>query len=478
MSGLGQRDAVVVGAGPNGLAAAITLAEAGWSVRVIEAGETVGGGMRSGEETLPGFVHDICSAIHPLALASPVFRRWPLADHGLEWVHPPAALAHTVEEGSAALLWQDLDATASELGSDGAAWRRLFAPLVRDWERIAPAALSPLRVPRHPLAAGRFGLLAVRPAVGLAANRFEGDHARALFAGMAAHSMLRLDQAVTAGFGLVMGILGHLVGWPLPRGGTQALAGALAGYLKSLGGEIATGWRVDSLDELPPARAVLLDVGPHQLARIAGDRLPPSYRDRLTRYRYGPGVFKVDWALDGPVPWKAEGCRQAGTVHVGGTLGEIAAAEDLVGHGRHPERPFLILAQQSLFDGTRALEGTHTLWGYCHVPNGSTVDMTERIEAQVERFAPGFRDLILARKVRPPAAVEAYNANYVGGDINGGAQDLRQLFARPVARWSPYTTPVDGLYLCSSSTPPGGGVHGLCGWHAAQAVLGRAGVRR
>ncbi|MGH8901065.1 MAG: phytoene desaturase family protein [Egibacteraceae bacterium] len=466
-------DAVVVGSGPNGLAAAITLAAAGRSVLVAEAAETVGGGVRSAELTLPGFVHDVCSAIHPLGLASPVFAGMPLADHGLEWVQPPIALAHPLDDSSAALLHQDLGVTGASLGTDADAWQRLFAPLVREWDGIAQAALGPPRIPRHPLAAARFGLSAIQPAALLAQTRFRGPAARGLFAGMAAHAFLPLHKPVTAGFGLVLGILGHRVGWPLPRGGSQVIADALAAHLRELGGEIRTGWRVRSLDELPSSRTVLLDVTPKQLLRIAGDRLPPGYRRRLERYRYGPGVFKVDWALDGPVPWSAPGCAQAGTVHVGGTFQEITAAEDTVAHGHHPERPFVLVAQQSLFDDSRAPDGKHTLWAYCHVPNGSTVDMTEPIEAQIERFAPGFRDLILARSVRAPAAMEAHNANYIGGDINGGAQDLGQLFTRPVARLSPYTTPLPGLYLCSASTPPGGGVHGLCGFYAAQAALSR-----
>jgi phytoene dehydrogenase-like protein len=466
-------DAVVVGAGPNGLAAAITLAEAGRSVLVIEAADTVGGGTRSAELTLPGFVHDVCSAIHPLAVASPVFAGMPLGDHGLEWIRPPIALAHPLDDGSAALLHQDLGATGTSLDADATAWQRLFAPLARDWDGIAQATLGPMRIPHHPLVAARFGLLAVQPAAHLAQARFRGPRARALFAGMAAHAFLPLHQPVTAGFGLVLGALAHRVGWSLPRGGSQAIADALAAYFRTLGGELRTGFEVRSLDELPTSRVVLLDVTPRQFLRIAGDRLPSGYCRQLMGYRYGPGVCKIDWALDGPVPWTAPGCVQAGTVHVGGTLQEIEEAEDAVAHGRHPERPFVLIAQQSLFDDSRAPDGKHTLWGYCHVPNGSTVDMTVRIEAQLERFAPGFRDLVLARAVRTAAEMQAYNPNYVGGDINGGVQDLRQLFTRPAARLSPYTTPLSGVYLCSSSTPPGGGVHGLCGFFAAQAALRR-----
>ena len=467
------RDAVVVGSGPNGLAAAITLAREGRSVLVLEAEATVGGGMRTAELTLPAFRHDVCSAIHPLVAGSPFFRTLPLTEHGLELVQPPAPLAHPLDGGTAAVLERSLDATAESLGRDGRAYSRLMRPLVERADDLLREILGPLRVPRHPLLLGRFGPPALRSAVGLARAAFEGEPARALFAGMAAHSMVSLDRTATASFSLVLGLLAHAVGWPLTRGGSQQIADALTAHLVSLGGEVQTGRRVESLADVPLARAVLFDVTPRQLVRIAGERLPARYRRGLERYRYGPGSFKLDWALDGPIPWSAEECARAGTVHLGGRLEEIAEAEQTVARGQHPERPYVLLAQQSLFDSSRAPAGRHTAWAYCHVPNGSTVDMTERIEAQIERFAPGFRERVLERSVMTPADLERYNANYVGGDINGGLQDLRQLFARPVARLVPYSTPVPGLYLCSSSTPPGGGVHGMCGYFAARAALRR-----
>jgi phytoene dehydrogenase-like protein len=473
--GLRSYDAVVVGAGPNGLAAAITLARAGRSVLVLEANETIGGGARSAELTLPGFTHDICSAIHPLAIGSPFFRTLPLDRYGLEWVHPHAPLAHPFDDGTAALLERSIEMTGETLAPDGAAYRKLMRPLADDWGRLEADLLGPVRLPRHPLALARFGLRALRPARGLAEGSFKGTRARALFAGLAAHSMLPLERWGTAAFALVLAVTGHVVGWPVPRGGAQKIADALASYLRSLGGEIVTGARVETVDELPPSRAVLCDVTPRQLLKIAGHRLPASYRRALLRYRYGVAAYKVDWALDGPVPWRAPTCARAATVHLGGTLEEIAEAERQTWGGEHPDRPFVLLAQPSLFDPTRAPEGRHTLWAYCHVPNGSGVDMTERIENQIERFAPGFRDRVLARSVLPPAELERRNANLVGGDINGGAQDLRQIFARPALRLNPYSTPAKGLYICSSSTPPGGGVHGMCGHMAALAALRQAG---
>jgi phytoene dehydrogenase-like protein len=464
-------DAIVVGAGPNGLAAAIVLAREGFSVRIVEAGQTVGGGARSAELTLPGFVHDVCSAIHPLGIASPLFRTLPLAEHGLEWIHPPAALAHPFDDGTAALLARSGEAAALGLGEDADRWRRLFAPLVRDAEPLLDEVLAPVHLPAHPVALARFGARSAPPATGLARLVFRGVEARGLFAGLAAHSMLPLSRPPSAAFGLMLGLLGHAVGWPLPRGGSQRISDALASYLRTLGGEIETGRRVESLAELGDARAVLLDVAPRALLALAGDRLPSGYRRRLERYRHGPGVFKLDWALDGPIPWRAEECARAATVHLGPTLQEIADSEAAPGRGEIADRPYVLLAQQSLFDPTRAPAGQHAAWAYCHVPNGSTVDMTERIEGQVERFATGFRERILARSALGPADLERYNANYVGGDINGGAATLSQLLTRPVARLSPYTTPLPGVFLCSSSTPPGGGVHGMCGYHAARAAL-------
>lgn len=462
-------DAVVIGSGPNGLAAAIELARAGRSVLVCEAEETIGGGARSAELTLPGFVHDVCSAIHPLAIASPFFRTLPLDRHGLEWIHPPAPLAHPFDDGTAAVLERSIDRTSETLGVDAEAYRRLMRPLAASWERLEWELLGPVRWPRHPLALARFGIRGLCSANGLAERIFTRDRARAFFAGLAAHSMLPLEGIATAAIGLVLGIAGHRAGWPLPRGGAQKITDALASCLRSLKGEIVTGWRVETIDELPASRSVLCDLTPRQLLRVAGGRFPEGYRRKLSRYRYGPGAFKMDWALDGPIPWKASDCARAGTVHLGGSFAEIAASERAPAKAEHPEKPYVLVAQPSLFDPTRAPAGKHTAWAYCHVPNGSTFDMTERIESQIERFAPGFRKLVLARKVMPPAELERHNANLVGGDIGGGAQDIRQLFWRPTARL--YSTPAKGLYICSSSTPPGGGVHGMCGYFAARAAL-------
>jgi phytoene dehydrogenase-like protein len=464
-------EVIVVGSGPNGLAAAIVLARAGLSVRVLEAADTIGGGARSAELTLPGFVHDVCSAIHPLGAASPLFRMLPLQEHGVEWIEPSAALAHPFDDGTAALLERSPEAAAPALGEDDRRWRRLFAPLARDAEPLLDEVLAPLHVPSHPLALARFGARAALPATALARLSFRDAKARGLFAGLAAHSMLPLARPPSGAFGLMLGLLGHAVGWPFPRGGSQRLSDGLASYLRSLGGEIETGHRVESLAELKGTRPVLLDVTPRGLLALAGDRLPSRYRRGLERYRYGPGVFKLDLALDGPIPWRAEECTRAGTVHLGATLEEIAASEAAAWRGEIAERPYVLLAQQSLFDASRAPAGQHTVWAYCHVPNGSTIDVTERIERQIERFAPGFRDRILARSALGPADIERHNANNVGGDINGGAATLSQLFTRPVARLSPYTTPLPGVFLCSASTPPGGGVHGMCGYHAAQAAL-------
>jgi phytoene dehydrogenase-like protein len=465
-------DAVVVGSGPNGLSAAIVLARAGHRVTVLEGSQTLGGGCRSEELTLPGFVHDTCATVHALALISPFLSRVPLAEHGLELVHPDAPLAHPLDDGSAVVLERSVAATAEGLGSDAHAYRRLFDPLVRAAPELMREILGPLRPPRHPLVMARFGLGALRSAVGLARSRFEGERARALVAGCCAHSMLSLRTPSSASFGIVLMVSAHRVGWPVARGGSQRLADALASHLRSAGGQIETGRWVKTLDEIAGFGAtVLLDVTPRHLLRLAGRRLPAGYARRLARYRYGPGVFKLDWALDGPIPWTAPEVARAGTVHVGGTLEEIASSEDAAVGGEHSERPFVLLVQPSLFDDARAPEGKHTAWAYCHVPHGSTRDMTEVIETQVERFAPGFKDLIAGRSALGPAEVEARNPNYVGGDINGGAQDLRQLFTRPVARLCPYSTPVEGLYICSSATPPGGGVHGMCGYWAARAAL-------
>jgi len=465
MGGKSFYDAIVIGSGPNGLSAAIVLAQAGRSVLVVEAEQTIGGGTRSSELTLSGFVHDVCSAVHPLAIASPFFRTLPLERYGLEWIQPGYPLAHPLDDGSAVVLDRSIETTSRALGEDAQAYRRLMAPLVANWNYLQAELLGPLRFPRHPLALARFGRHALRSASGLARSIFRTERARALLAGLAAHSILPLEQLSTAAIGLVLGIVGHVAGWPIPRGGSQRIANSLACHLRSLGGEIVTNWRVESIDELPHARVVLCDVTPRGLLRIAGHRFSNGYRRALQRYRYGAGAYKVDWALRGPIPWRAAECAQAATVHLGGTLSEIASAESAPWKGKHAERPFVLLAQPSLFDPSRAPAGRHTAWTYCHVPNGSNFDMTERIENQIERFAPGFKDLILARCAWPPAVLEQHNANLVGGDISGGATDLRQMFWRPT-RWL-YTTPVKGLYICSSSSPPGGGVHGMCGYAAA-----------
>lgn len=466
-------DAVIVGSGPNGLAAAITLARAGRSVLLIEGRDTVGGGMRTAELTLPGFRHDICSAVHPLGMASPFFKRLPLEQHGLRWIQPNAPLAHPLDHGQAVLLERSFDATAAWLGRDGAAWRSLVQPLAARWEEMSTDLLGPLRLPRHPLLYARFGAGAILPAATLARAWFRGRRARALFAGLAAHSIMSLQRPLTAAYGLTMGLLAHAVGWPMPAGGSQSIADALASYLRALGGEIRTGRWVRTLAELPPAAVALFDITPRDLLTIAGDALPTGYRRTLGRYRYGPGVFKLDYALDGPIPWRNPAVARGGTVHVGGTLEEISASERDAWQGRHSARPFVLVIQPSLFDPSRAPAGRHTAWAYCHVPNGSTLEMTAAVEAQIERFAPGFRDRILARHAMNAAQMQQYNPNYVGGDINSGVQDLFQHFTRPAVRLSPYTTPNPRLFLCSSATPPGGGVHGMCGYWAAQAALRR-----
>jgi phytoene dehydrogenase-like protein len=467
----GSFDAVIVGSGPNGLAAAITLARAGRSVLVIEGRDTVGGGMRTAELTLPGFRHDICSAVHPLGLASPFFRSLPLADHGLRWIQPDAPLAHPLDHGEAVVLDRSCAVTAASLERDGAAYRRLLEALAERWEEILADLLGPLRLPRHPIPFARFGAAALLPATTLARTWFRDQRARALFGGVSAHSIMPLQRPLTAAYGLMLGLLAHGVGWPMPAGGSQSIADALASYLRSLGGEIQTGRWVRSLAELPPAEAYLFDITPRNLLKIAGDALPAGYRRTLRCYRYGPGVFKLDYALDGPIPWRNPAVARGGTVHVGGTLEEIAASEQDAWRGRHSQRPFVLVVQPSLFDPSRAPAGQHTAWAYCHVPNGSTVDMTAAIEGQIERFAPGFRDRILARTAMNAAQMEQYNPNYVGGDINSGVQDLFQHFTRPAVRISPYTTPNPRIFLCSSATPPGGGVHGMCGYWAAQAAL-------
>lgn len=472
---------IVVGSGPNGLAAAIRMAQAGRSVLVLEANDTPGGACRSDQLTLPGFLHDSCSGVYPLGVGSPFFRSLPLEEHGLEWIHPPVALAHPFDDAPPALLTRDVAETAATLGRGGEGYAELLQPMVGRWDELAGDILRPLGLPRHPVTMARFGLKALQSAEGLAGRTLkvgdgpDGERAAAFFAGAAAHSGLPLDMWGTASFGLVLAALGHTVGWPIARSGSRTITDALVSYLRSLGGELRTGVRVRSLRELPHARTIFLDLTPRQVIEVAGDTLPTGYLRRLKRFRYGPGSFKVDWALAGPIPWRSPECAHAGTLHLAGSLAEVVESEQLPLRGRVAERPVVLLSQPTLFDPSRAPAGQHTAWGYCHVPNGSTVDMTDRIEAQVERFAPGFRDLILARHVLSPAELERHDANLVGGDLNGGAATLGQLFFRPVARLDPYSTPVKGLYICSSSTPPGGGVHGMCGFNAAESALGTRG---
>ena len=466
---MNQFDAVVVGSGPNGLAAAITLAQTRRKVIVFEAAATIGGGCQSAELTLPGFMHDVCSAVHPFAVVSPFFQSLPLATHGVEWISPPVMLAHPLDDHPAACLYGSIECTAEALGRDGAAYRQWLGPLAQSWPKIAESVLGPLRWPRHPLSLARFGFQALRPATGLARRAFAGARARALFGGIAAHSMIPLETPPTGGIALALTLAAHVGGWCIPRGGAQRLTDALAAHFRSLGGEIVTETPIRSIDELPPARAILCDLSPRPLLQIAGHRLPPRFRRALGAYRYGMGAFKVDWALDGPVPWADRACMRAGTVHLGGTLEEIAASERETWEGSHPDRPFVLLSQPTLFDSSRAPHGRHIAWAYCHVPHGSPTDMLPRIEQQIQRFAPGFRDRIIARAVRRPADIERHNANFVGGDIAAGATTLGQLFTRPT--WRTYSTPVRGLYLCSASTPPGVGVHGMCGYFAAQRAL-------
>jgi phytoene dehydrogenase-like protein len=468
---MSSHDAIVVGAGPNGLAAAIVLARAGLSVLVVEGSSTIGGGAHTEELTLPGIRHDVCSAVHPLAAASPLFTALPLADHGLEWIEPPVALAHPLDGLPPALLTRDIELGAHSLGVDAGAYRSLMEPLACAWPRLALDILAPLHIPRHPLLLGRFSAIGAQSAQRLVSHRFSGAHARALIGGIASHAVQPLSQAGTAAIGLVLAVAGHRVGWPIPRGGARSIAAALGSYFTKLGGRIETGTWVRSLAELPTSRAVLLDLTPRQVLGVADRLLPSRYKRALGRYRYGPGVYKVDWALADAVPWRADECRQAGTLHLGGSFEEFAAAEQAVAKGEHPEHPTILVSQPSSFDKTRAPAGRHVLWGYCHVPNDSTVDMLPRIEAQIERFAPGFGERVLARHVMTTADLEARNPNLVGGDVGGGANTLRQVFLRPVARWHPCKTPVKGLYICSASTPPGGGVHGMCGYHAAKTAL-------
>jgi phytoene dehydrogenase-like protein len=469
----GKYDAVVVGAGPNGLSAAIVMAKAGLATLLVEAHATPGGGARSAQLTLPGFVHDVCSTVHPLGVMSSLFRSLMLERHGLRWCDPPLALAHILDDGTAVTLERSLGATASRLGEDGPAYLDLMAPFVDDAETLLRAILGPLRPLRAPLKMARFGLLGLRSLESLAKERFTTTGARALLAGMAAHAMQPLSGSSTASFALVLALAGHVANWPVARGGSQAITNALVQELSELGGELRLGQTVTSIDELPSARAYLFDVTPRQLLSLAGHQLPERYRARLRRFRYGPSVFKMDWALRAPIPWRDPAVAHAATVHLSGSLADVAAAEAAVHQGKVAERPFVILVQPSLFDSSRAPAGQHTAWAYCHMPWGSQLDASSLIEAHVERYAPGFRDLIVARAAMDATAMERYNANYVGGDINGGSATLGQLFTRPVARLDPYSTPAPHIFLCSSSTPPGGGVHGMCGYWAAASALKR-----
>jgi phytoene dehydrogenase-like protein len=469
-------DAVVVGAGPNGLSAAIEIARAGLSVCVLEANEMIGGGARTLELTEPGYLHDVCSAIHPMGALSPFFTDVDVERWGVEWIESPLALAHPLDDGPPAVLSALIDETIASLGPDAKAYRDLVTPFAEHAAELFPEILKPIRIPSHPILMGRFGLVGLRSCEGLVEGEFEGEPAKALFTGCAAHSVTRLDQPATASFGLVLLLAAHEVGWPLVRRGSQSIIAALAACLESLGGTIHVGHRVRSMRDVPHSRVVLFDLTPRQIVRIARDELPASYVEQLEAYRYGPGAFKIDWALDGPIPWRDKACALAATVHLGGTAAEVVAAEAEVADGKHPDRPYVLFAQQSLFDTTRAPEGRQTGWAYCHVPNGSDVDMTARIERQVERFAPGFRDRILARHTITAAGHEVINENMVGGDVGGGANTLGQFLARPVVRVDPYSTPNERLYICSSSTPPGGGVHGMCGYWAARSALDRLGA--
>jgi len=464
-----QPDSVVIGSGPNGLAAAIVLAQAGRSVRVFEADRQIGGGVRSAMLTVPGFVHDVCSAVHPFARASPFFRTLPLDRYGLDWIDPPVMIAHPFDDGPSAAVYRDVGATAIGLGADGHAYRLLIEPIVDNWRRLEPTILGPLAMPRYPVTAARFAAQALRSANAVARSVFTTDRARALFAGIAAHGMLPLDTMLTAGIGLVLGAMAHVVGWPIPKGGAGQIADALAAHLTSLGGNIVTDAPVASIDEVRFARTILCDLSPRPLLKIAGHRFPPRYRNALARYRYGMGAFKIDWALRSPVPWRDPICTRAATIHLGGSFDEIGQSEADAWTGRITDRPFVIAVQPSLFDPDRAPAGKHTFWAYCHVPHASAVDMTARIERQIERFAPGFRDAVLGRHVMAPADLERHNPNLVGGDIASGVTDIRQFFTRPT--WRRYSTPLSGVYICSAATPPGVGVHGMCGYFAARTAL-------
>lgn len=467
-------DAVVIGSGPNGLSAAIELARNGLATKVFEAAESVGGGTRTAELTLPGFHHDICSAIHPMAATSPFFKSLPLEEHGLSWIRPDYPLAHPLDDEPAAVLYQSFAQTVKGLQKDGISYQKLLEPFVQRWEALAPQLLGPFNLlPVTPFLMARFGMKALQSALRLSGSTFSTQRAQALFAGLAGHSVLPLDAMATAAIAIVFCSVAHHEGWPFPKGGSHAITKALASYLESLGGEIETGRRITTLDELPESRAVFFNTTPSQILEIARSRIPDSYSAKLEKFNYGPGVFKIDLALDGPIPWRDPACRKAGTVHVGGSQEEIAASEKAMAEGRHSDKPYILVAQQSLFDESRAPEGKHTAWAYCHVPNGSIRDMTGPILNQIERFAPGFRSLIIGSHSMNTEAMESYNPNYIGGDINGGRQDITQLFTRPAGLFDPYHIPGTHMYIASSSTPPGGGVHGMAGYHAARSAIKR-----
>jgi phytoene dehydrogenase-like protein len=467
------RQVVVVGSGPNGLSAAVALAREGHHVTVYEANPEIGGGASTRQLTIPGFHHDVCSAVHPMGVTSPFFRTLPLKEYGLEWIHPPILMAHPFDDGTAASLVRSVEATAYSMGSkDGPAYRRLMDPFVRNWEPLLADALEPpIHIPRKPILMARLGRFGFPPARTIANRLFVSDRARAFFLGIAAHVLLPMENAPTAAFGIMLALAGHAGGWPISRGGSQSISNALAGILRNHRGEVVTSSPITSLARFDRADAVVLDLTARQVLKLAADRLPSNYRSQLQKFRYGPGVFKIDWALSGPIPWKALECRQAGTIHLGASSDEIAESAAKAWYGQEDKNPFILLAQPSLFDPTRCPPGSHTAWAYCHVPHGSTTDQSEVIERKIERFAPGFRDLILARNTLNTQQLEAHNANLVGGDINGGVQDVMQLLFRPACRLDPYSTPAKGLFICSASTPPGGAVHGMCGYNASRSVL-------
>ncbi len=470
-SSLSNYDAFVIGSGPNGLAAAIALAQQGLKVKIFESKDSVGGGTRTLELREPGFKHDICSAVHPTAVSSPFFNTLPLSDYGLEWIHPDFPVAHPLEDGEAVIAEKSFENTLERLGADSKNYRKLFKEFVDSWQYLSKDLFGTLRIPNHPLAMMRFGWYGMFSSNLLSSSFFKLDRTKAYFAGLAAHSILPLENAFTASFGLVLGTTVHSVGWPIAKNGSHSITKALAGFFEFLGGEIELNTHIESLEEFPANKPILFDLTPQQITTIADSKIPDSLKERLLRYNYGPGAFKVDFALSEPVPWLNEECKKAGTLHLGGSMEELAYSEKDVWKGIHSEKPYVLVSQPSVFDESRAPKGKHVLWSYCHVPNGSTEDMEERIINQIERYAPGFRDIIISTSTMTAMDFEKYNPNYIGGDINGGAQNLKQLFGRPLIKWDPYKLPVDHLYICSSSTPPGGGVHGMSGFNAARSVL-------